>query len=238
MSPTLGVVVAGARGRLGSLVVEAIRATSDLRVAATLARGDDADGILRGSGADVLVDLTVAEASRVIVPLAAAAGISPVVGTSGLGADDERRFAEACQAAGVGGLLVPNFSLGAVLQMEACAAAAPWLACTAIHEIHHPAKRDAPSGTSRATAARIGAAGGTSPPITSERRVGAVAEQRVEFCGVGERLVLLHEVVDRQAYLPGVLLAIRRVRQLGRFARGLDAILDWPDRRSRGGARL
>jgi len=229
------VVVAGAHGRMGRLVVGALESQPDIILAGTLVRGQDPEPLLDPARADVLLDLTLAECSRTLAPRAAERGLSPVVGTSGLLAADVELLAAACAAAGVGGLLVPNFSLGAVLQMQACEALARWLPCTGIREEHHPGKRDAPSGTARATAERIacGAASrapatpgsAATPAIESIRREGVVANQRVVFGNAGETLVLEHQVTDRRAYLPGIWLALRQVRGLSGLVRGLDGLL-------------
>jgi 4-hydroxy-tetrahydrodipicolinate reductase len=225
----IGVCVAGPDGRLGRLACAAIEAADDLDLAATLRRGDDARTVLSRGDAQVLLDVSLAEASRALVPQSIAHGVSPVVGTSGLDPADIEGFAAACLRAGLGGLVVPNFSVGAVLQMQAARRAASLMPCDGIHEIHHPGKRDAPSGTARATAADMAAASGGEPPaITSERTEGVVARQDVRFSQPGERLLLVHEVTDRRAYLPGLLLALRRVTSLDRLHVGLDAVLGRP----------
>lgn len=224
---TLKVVVAGPRGRIGQLVVQAVHEAADLQLVGTLDRGDDPGPALARWAPDVLLDVSLASASRVVAPLAASLGVAPVVGTSGLTAEDIEHIAAACAHRGVGGLLVPNFSLGAVLAMLAAERAARHLPCAAIHEVHHPGKRDSPSGTALTTAARMARAGSGSPaPITSERLEGVLARQIVTFSGPGERLLIEHEVDDRRAYLPGVLLAIRQVRSLTKLEQGLETVLD------------
>lgn len=227
MSGALAVCVAGARGRLGSLVCEAVAAAPDLNLSATLVRGQRASEVLSGATLDVLVDVSLAPASRQLVPLALELGIATVVGTSGLSGSDLEAMDQASRRAGVGALVVPNFSLGAVLQMQAAAAIAPHLPCRRLLETHHPAKRDAPSATALATAAAVAAAtGGHAPAITSERREGCVARQELRFGDEAEQLTLVHEVADRRAYLPGVLLAVRRVRSLRGLHQGLAAVLE------------
>lgn len=226
MSDAGRVVVAGAAGRLGRLAVEAIQASPDLELAGTLVRGDDPVPLLRPARTDLLLDLSLAAASRLLAPLAARAGVVPVVGVSGLSDDDRAALEAACVAGGVPGLLVPNFSLGAVLQMQAAVRVAAHLPCTELLERHHQTKRDRPSGTALETARRLEAAGATPPPIASERLPDVVAEQRLVFGGEGERLELLHVVRDRRAYLPGLLLALRRAPRLQGFAVGLEAVLD------------
>jgi 4-hydroxy-tetrahydrodipicolinate reductase len=210
---------------MGSLIVPALAQAEGIELAGTLVRGSDEVAIFELCRPDVLVDFTVAAASRELGPLAAERGICPIIGTSGLTAEDVETLREACRRSGVGGLVVPNFSIGAVLQMRFAEAAAARLPCTGIRETHHPGKKDSPSGTALATAARVAGASGSAPAIESLRREGLVALQEVGFAQAGERLQLVHEVTDRRAYLPGVLLAVRAVRGLRELAVGLDALL-------------
>jgi len=223
------VVVAGATGRMGRLALATLQAAGDMEVCGTLVRGCDAAAILELARPDVLVDFTLAPASRELGPLAAERGISPVIGTSGLSPADVDLLREACEHRKVGGLLVPNFSVGAVLQMRLAADIARHMPCLGIHEAHHVGKRDSPSGTARATAAAIAAVTGTTPdrpvPITSERRPDALAEQTVSYAQPGESLELVHKVTDRSAYMPGLMLAVRRVRALRGLHVGLDGLL-------------
>ncbi|MHC4846622.1 MAG: 4-hydroxy-tetrahydrodipicolinate reductase [Planctomycetota bacterium] len=220
------VLLAGASGHMGRVIMPALRAAGDVEIAGTLVRGSDAPAVLGLAKPDVLLDFTCAEASRELGLLAAERGISPVIGTSGLAAADVQSLRTACLRAKVGGLLVPNFSIGAMLQMRAAEAAARHLPPVVVRERHHPDKRDAPSGTARATAARIDGITSGSVPIESERREGLVAEQDVLFEQPGERLELRHVVTDRRAYLPGILLAVRSVRGLVGLHVGLDALID------------
>ena len=220
------VAVAGAAGRMGSIVAPFLAEAADVEVVARLDLGDDAEAALAAARPDVLVDFTLAAASRELAPAAARLGISPVVGVSGYSAEDTARLRAACLEGGVPGLLVPNFSIGAVLQMRHAAELAASLPCTLIAETHHPGKKDKPSGTALATARAIEASSGQHPPITSERIEGRVAEQLVRFEHPGERCELVHVVTDRRAYLPGVLLAVRRVAALpAGLTVGLDAVL-------------
>jgi len=221
----LRVVVSGAAGRMGRLVVPFLSASPGVEVCGTLVRGSDAAAVLGLARPDVLVDFTLADAARELLPLAAERGISPVSGTSGLAPADVEALRSACVDAGIGGLLVPNFSVGAVLQMRHAAELARHLRLVALSEVHHPGKKDKPSGTALATLRRIEAAGGGRVEIHSERREGALAEQEVAFGGAGEDVVLRHVVRDRSAYLPGVLLAVQRVRGLRGLQVGLDGLL-------------
>jgi 4-hydroxy-tetrahydrodipicolinate reductase len=228
MTAALRVVVAGAAGRMGRLVVPFLAAADGIELAGTLVRGSDAAAVLEAARPDVLVDFTLANVSRELAPLATERGISPVVGTSGLSDADVGALRRACERAGVGGLLVPNFSVGAVLQMRHAAELAAVLRLAALREVHHPGKKDRPSGTALATARRVEQAGGGRVEIQSERREGALAEQELLFAGEGEEVTLRHVVRDRRAYLPGVLLAVRHVRALRGLHVGLEQLLVAP----------
>jgi len=243
----LEIVLAGATGRMGQLASETLAGEADLHLVGSLGRREDPalqlDRLPTSDRPRVLLDLSHAEFSRQILPRALERGLSAVVGTSGLLADDFETLAAACETHGVAVLVVPNFSVGAVLQMQSAERLARRLPCLGIHEIHHPAKRDAPSGTARETARRIAraaaAAGlqndqgdqdGRGVPITSERTEGVLARQTVTFGSGHETVVLDHEVRDRRVYMPGLLLAVRAVAGLRGLSVGLDMLLD-PDHR-------
>jgi 4-hydroxy-tetrahydrodipicolinate reductase len=158
--------------------------------------------------------------------MAAGQGIAPVVGTSGLTKADLSALADACRRGGVGALVVPNFSVGAVLQMQFAEQLARWMTCDGIHETHHAGKLDSPSGTAEATARRVTDVTAEDPPVIhSQRRDGVVAIQRVGFSALGEHVELTHEITDRAAFMPGLLLAVRAVRDLDGLVIGLDDLL-------------
>jgi 4-hydroxy-tetrahydrodipicolinate reductase len=123
-------------------------------------------------------------------------------------------------------MLIPNFSIGAALMMRFAAEAAPYLPAVEIVEYHHPAKRDAPSGTAKLTARRIADAGGPHDvPIHSVRLPGLVAHQETIFGGTGETFTLRHDSMSRDAYAEGILLAVRKVRARRSLLSGLDTLL-------------
>jgi 4-hydroxy-tetrahydrodipicolinate reductase len=136
------VVVSGALGRMGRLAVSTLSEAPGIDLAGTLVRGSDAAAIFELCRPDVLVDFTHAEAARELGPLAAERGICPIIGTSGLDDRDLDTLREACEHSRVGGLVVPNFSVGAVLQMRMAAEASARMGCVLIHETHHQAKKD------------------------------------------------------------------------------------------------
>lgn len=227
--------VLGARGRMGSQVCGAVAGADGMEVAAAVDQGDPRDPL---AGCDVVVDFTHPAAVMDNVHWCLRHGIDVVVGTSGF--DESRLATVRAWLAGVPGvraLIVPNFSLGAVLMMRFAAQAARFFESAEVIEMHHAGKADAPSGTASRTAGLIGgartAAGlGLSPDATvtaadgargavldgvhvhSIRLAGLVAHQEVLFGGHGETLTIRHDSLDRASFMPGVLLAVRGVRTL------------------------
>jgi 4-hydroxy-tetrahydrodipicolinate reductase len=196
---------------------------------------------------EVLLEFTHAESATEHAVLAAESGVSPVIGASGLDAAQQKRVADACRKGGVGGILVPNFAIGAVLMMRFAAEAAKWLPNAEVIEMHHDRKQDAPSGTGIRTAELIsearhsvrnadptkvvkyeGARGAVvaDVPVHSVRLPGLVAHQAVMFGGEGEVLTLRHDSMNRLSFMEGVKLAVRRVRDLDGFVVGLDAVME------------
>jgi 4-hydroxy-tetrahydrodipicolinate reductase len=233
--------VAGALGRLGRVACSAIEAADGLELVAVLVRGGGeqsagADfGAARvehvlpdflAAGLDVVVDCTVHPATVQIALAAVDAGIALVVGATGWTSEEILVLSERAQAARVGVLLVPNFSLGANLMMRFAEQAARVFPRAEIIELHHERKRDAPSGTSQLTARRIAAAGAPSPPIHSVRLPGLVAHQETIFGGTGETLTLRHDSLAHQSFADGIVAAVRDVRHHSSLVVGLDALLD------------
>jgi 4-hydroxy-tetrahydrodipicolinate reductase len=170
-------------------------------------------------GAEAMVDFTSPAVGLANVEAAARAGVPCVIGTSGL---DQARVDEVAREAGVAAFYAPNFAIGAVLMLRFAAQAATWLPRAEIVELHNEAKADAPSGTAAATDELLG--GGT--PIHSVRLPGLVAHQEVLFGGEGQLLTIRHDAFSREAYVPGVLLALERLRGLpAGLTVGLDALL-------------
>jgi 4-hydroxy-tetrahydrodipicolinate reductase len=170
--------------------------------------------------AEAMVDFTVPDAVEANVRAAAERGIPSVVGTTGFDRDAVEAIA---REHGVACFHAPNFALGAVLMMRLAAEAAKLLPRAEIIELHNEAKRDAPSGTAKATAAVVGG----NPEIHSVRLPGLVAHQEVLFGGDGQLLTIRHDTYSREAFVPGVLLALERLPQLPPgLTVGLDALLD------------
>jgi 4-hydroxy-tetrahydrodipicolinate reductase len=198
------------------------------------------------AGAEVVVDFTVAAAARTTVPWLAMHGIHAVVGTTGLNDDDLAAFRSEFSGDGPNCVLAANFSISAVLMMRFAELAAPFFDTAEIIELHHDTKTDAPSGTALATAERMaaasthwspdpttteviaGARGGAGPAgihLHSVRMRGMVAHQEVILGALGQTLILRQDSYDRASFMPGVLLACKRVAERPGVTVGLDAIL-------------
>jgi 4-hydroxy-tetrahydrodipicolinate reductase len=242
------VAVAGARGRMGREVVRAVSEANDMQVAAEVNRGDDLAAALADARPDVLVEFSVPESVMANVRTALAAGVIPLIGTTGLTPPNLEEIRDLCRQRNVGALVAPNFALGAVLLMRFAAEAARHLPDVEIIEMHHERKLDAPSGTALKTAEMIAAARNRSPrlepvgavetvtgarggravgeiPVHSVRLPGFIASQEVIFGGPGQRLSLRHDSIDRASFMPGVLLAISRARTLDGLVYGLENLL-------------
>lgn len=244
----LNVAVIGAAGRMGSAVCAAVDAAPDLLLTATVDIGDAIDRI-RDADARVIVDFTTPDVVMDHVLWAIEAGINIVVGTTGF---TEERIGTVQEALdrnpGVGVVLAPNFSLGAVLLMRFAREAATHFESVEVIELHHPDKLDAPSGTARHTAHMIararadagmdhqpdatsdaidGARGSRvdDVPVHSVRLRGLVAHEEVLLGNPGEVLTLRHDSLDRSSFMPGVLLAVRSVMSRPGLTLGLEPLL-------------
>ena len=255
-SGPIRVGVLGVAGRMGRAVADAVHEADGLMLVAAAdpsAPGSEVNGVTvaasvedlldAGPGVDVVVDFTVAEASRATLPVLAAAGVHAVVGTSGLGDDDLAALRDVFRTSNC--LVAPNFAIGAVL-MRFAELAAPWFETAEIVETHHDGKIDAPSGTAVATADRMaaasaewapdpttrevvsGARGGVGPAdirIHSLRMRGAVADQEVVLGTTAQTLTIRHNTTDRTSFMPGVVLAVRRIGDAPGVTLGLDTLL-------------
>jgi 4-hydroxy-tetrahydrodipicolinate reductase len=203
------VAVAGAAGRMGATVCEAVQGAPDMELTG---RADPAlDTTLAEvlPNADVVVDFTRPDSALPNALECVAAGVHVVIGTTGFDIEPLR------SARGANVFFAPNFAIGAVLMMRFAAEAARHMAKAEIVELHHDRKLDAPSGTAARTAELMAqATGGAPPPIHSVRLPGIVANQEVILGDVGQTLTLRHDSIDRVAFMPGVLLAVRRVADL------------------------
>ncbi len=223
------VVVSGAAGRMGEAACEAVGGAEDMEL---VGRADPAldqqlDGQLEG--ADVVVDFSTPEAALTNARTCLDDGVHVVIGTTGFDLDELRRAAEAARAEGsaANAFVAPNFAIGAVLMMRFAAEAARHMPEVEIVELHHHRKLDAPSGTAKRTAELVREAGGrVHEPIHSVRLPGLVAHQEVLLGGEGQTLSIRHDSIDRGSFMPGVLLAVRRVGELSEpLTVGLETLL-------------
>ena len=205
----------------------------------------DLEAVLR-SGVDVLVDFSPGPAAAGHAVAAIPSGVSPVIGGTGLTAEQIAQLATLADARRVGTVVAPNFAIGAVLMMEFARQAARYFPNAEIVELHHERKRDAPSGTAMKTAAVIAQSrsGGSSPAgseellsgarggdaggvrVHSVRLPGLVAHQEVIFGGPGQTLTIRHDSLSEDSFMPGLLLAVRRVRALPGLVYGLEKLLE------------
>jgi 4-hydroxy-tetrahydrodipicolinate reductase len=217
--------VLGARGKVGSEVCRAVLAAPDLELVAQVDVAEDADDLdaLVTSGAQAVVDFTHPDVVMDNLAHCLRHGIHAVVGTTGFDAERLATLERQLEASpGTGVLIAPNFSIGAVLMMRFAAEAAPFYESVEIVELHHATKVDAPSGTATATAELLGG----DVPIHSVRLPGLVAHQEVLFGAAGQLLTIRHDTTSREAYVPGVLLALDRLATLPPGVTvGLDALL-------------
>jgi len=205
----INVAVSGAAGRMGSTVCHAVEGAEDM---ALVGRADPVlDTHLQDvlGDADVVVDFSQPHAALENARHCLDAGVHCVMGTTGQ---------DFSSLAGVGDanlFVAPNFAIGAVLMMEAAKLVAPHMPECEIIELHHDKKLDAPSGTAARTADLVREAGGhVHDPIHSVRLPGLVAHQEVLFGGLGQTLSIRHDSISRESFMPGVLLAIRKVGTL------------------------
>lgn len=224
MAELIRVAVAGAAGRMGGTVCEAVEGAPDLELAgrADPQLGISVAGCLTQSHPDVLVDFSIPSAAIGNIRTAVAAGVHVVVGTTGFDA------AELEGLSGANVLIAPNFAIGAVLMMRFAAEAAKYMPAAEIIELHHDGKLDRPSGTAKLTAELMQTAAPElpAPPIHSVRLPGLVAHQEVILGAAGQTLTIRHDSIDRVSFMPGVLLAVRRVASLPQtLTVGLENIL-------------
>jgi 4-hydroxy-tetrahydrodipicolinate reductase len=202
--------------------------------------------VLREAGAEVAVDFTVLDAARENLHWCADHGVHAVVGTTGFSPDDLVELRDRFDGSDANAVIAPNFTIGAVLMMRFAELAAPYFETAEVIELHHDQKIDAPSGTAMTTAQRMaaassewapdptekvvaeGARGGEAAPgvrVHSVRLRGLFAHQEVVLGTTGQMLSIRHDSFDRTGYMPGVLLAIRAVRDRPGLTVGLDALL-------------
>lgn len=239
------VIVNGARGKMGALACETLASHNDFELVAQLTKQDNLAQAIKDTNAQIVVDLTRADSVYDNALTIIKNGASPVIGTSGLVSNQIKELTEECESRQLGGIIVPNFSIGAVLMMSFAAKASEYLSEVEIIEAHHQQKLDAPSGTALKTAEMIaaarknaknklelkelipGARGGSHHGINihSIRLPGVLARQEVIFGNLGETLSITHDTIDRKCFMPGVILACQKVQGLNTLIYGLEHLL-------------
>ena len=240
------VAVIGARGRMGSEVCRAVEADPELDLVAQIVH-DDELGVITKAGADVAVEFTTPASVKDNVRFCLEHDVHIVVGATGLDEGDLAEIQGWAESSKANAFVAPNFAIGAVLMMQFAAAAAPHFDSAEVVERHHEKKVDAPSGTALRTAHLMNEARKrewVAPPDESEtvagsrggdvdgvhihslRLPGSVAHQEVVLGTAGETLTIRHDSLDRTSFMPGVILAVKRVPSLGPLTVGLEHLLD------------
>lgn len=243
---SIRVLVNGAKGNMGRQCVAAVEAEPGLELVGQADVTDDLKASIARSQAQVVIDFTTPDAAFPNASAIIEAGVHPVIGTTGFTPEQVFQLQQRCADRKLGGLIAPNFALGAVLMMRFAEEAARFMPHVEIIELHHDGKAEAPSGTAVMTAERIGkvrprrpapkvesrelkpgarGAQGYAVPIHSVRLPGHVAHQEVILGGLGESLRLRHDSVSRESFMPGVMLAARKVVTLDRLVYGLESLL-------------
>ena len=239
------VLVNGAKGKMGATTVEAINEDNELELVFAAEKTDDLAQVIQSSGAKVVVDFTTATAGFENTKTILSLGVSPVIGTSGFLPEQIDEIEKICAEKKIGAIIAPNFSFGALLMMHFSKEASKFFPHVEIIEMHHDQKADAPSGTGIKTADMIqemrevppkkvtekefisGARGAVHHDIHihSVRLPGYIAHQQVLFGGKGESLTIRHDSMDRSSFMPGVILACKKVVHLDHLVYGLENIL-------------
>lgn len=239
------IIVNGAQGKMGAMACQTIANDPQLELVAQNGHGDDLAATIKATDANIVIDFTnsdvVYENTKTIIENNA----HPIIGSSGLLTEQVTELQQLAQEKNLGGIIAPNFSIGAILMMKYAAEAASYFQHIEIIEYHHEKKLDAPSGTAVKTAEMIAEAGFQAAPLGEQRELidgarganhhnvpihsvrmpGLMAHQEVIFGGVGETLTIRHDSINRDCFMPGVLLACRTVGHLDRLIYGLEKLL-------------
>lgn len=243
---SIRVLINGANGKMGRLAVKTLEDHPDFTVVGQLGRQHQLAHEIKQTQAQIVVDLTTAESAFKNTQTIIEANAHPVIGTSGLLRDQVQTLQKMCAEKKLGGIIAPNFSIGAVLMMKYSLEIAKYFPDVEIIEMHHNGKLDSPSGTAVRTAELIADARHQAPivpqnarqtlpgarganyqdiAIHSVRLPGVVADQQVIFGGTGETFTLQHRTIDRQCFMPGVVLACQKVVGLKELVYGLEYVL-------------
>jgi 4-hydroxy-tetrahydrodipicolinate reductase len=235
------VMISGAKGRMGQVAVQTLAAMPAFLLVAEINRSDSLAARIKQDQPDIVLDFTSPEVVYQNTEIILAHAVRPIIGTTGLTTAQVEHLQSLAQRQNVGGIIAPNFSLGALLMMRCAKIAAAYFSHAEIIEMHHEQKKDKPSGTAQLTAEMINEVGlrspvtktvpGTGMPygavtIHSLRMPGVIANQQVIFAGSGETLTFDHRVQDRTVFAAGIQLACEKVMTLNRLIYGLEQLLD------------
>ena len=242
---SIRVLVNGSAGRMGQTTVKFIHADKTLDLVGETHNKDDLKKAILATKADIVIDFTNAAVVYKNTKNIILAGAHPIIGTSGLLPEQIQEFQNLCAEKSLGGIIAPNFCISALLMMRFAEQAAQYFSECEIIETHHENKLDAPSATAIKTAELINAARKKQPsnkrihetligargavknqiPIHALRLPGFLAKQDVIFGHIGGNLVIAHETIDRNAFMPGILLACKKVMSLKKLVYGLETFL-------------
>lgn len=238
---TIKIIVNGSRGRMGQVAVTAIEAHSQLTLVASCDNGDNLSAAIQQHKPDVVIDFTQPDAAFDNTKTIIENGARPVIGTTGFTEEDIETLTALCKEKKCGGIIAPNFSLGAILTMRYARDCARYFGDVEIIETHHEKKIDAPSGTAIKTAQLISETKIPSTtaqqnetsrgeyingiPVHAMRLPGTVADLNVIFGGYGETLSITHRSINRECFMPGLCLACEKVMELDTLVYGLETII-------------
>ncbi|MCX5749831.1 MAG: 4-hydroxy-tetrahydrodipicolinate reductase [Candidatus Saganbacteria bacterium] len=238
-------LVNGACGKMGREIVKAVMNEPDLKLVGAvdivnvgsdigeiagigkinITVGSDLAKAIKDTGTAVVIDFTLPKTALMNSKTILENKAHAVIGTTGLSESDIKEIGSICKKNSVNALIAPNFAIGAVLMMKFSVEASKFLPKAEIIELHHDLKIDAPSGTALKTSEMMKKTSGRSVPIHSVRLPGLVAHQEVIFGGLGQTLTIRHDTVSRESFMPGVMLAVKKVAGLDGLVCGLENIL-------------
>ncbi len=242
---TIRILVNGANGKMGQVTCKTIAEHSDFTLVYKNGERDDLLSSIHEHKPDIVIDFTNAESVFKNTEIIIKASVHPVIGTSGLKDEEIKKLQQLSADAKLGGIIAPNFSIGAVLMMKYAGEIAKYFADIEIIEMHHAGKQDSPSGTALKTAELLGKARTTHQPLKPSRETipgargatmnnipihsvrlpGFLAHQEVIFGAPGETLTIRHDTIDRQCFMAGVVLACQKVQSLNHLVYGLENLL-------------
>ena len=239
------VLINGSKGRMGQESIKAVRADAELDLVAQTDLSDNLAQIIEQSKAQVVLDFTTAAVAMEVSASIIQSGARPVIGTSGLLPEQVAELKQLCKQQNIGGVIAPNFAIGAVLMMKYSQDAARYFPQAEVIELHHNGKLDAPSGTAIKTANLIAEARDSVPEKIAEKEIlpgarganaegirihsirlpGLVAHQEVLFGAQSQTLTIRHDSTHRDSFMPGVCLACKKVMELNELVYGLEHLL-------------